>query len=231
MSHPPFLVRKYFLFLLGFTLTFAASAQLSWENQTVDIGFKPGQKEVRGVYRTAFRFTNTGKTPVSITNIEPSCGCVLTQLEKMDYAPGESGEMKITFEVELDTETGIHNKTIKVTTTDKPKSPTTLNLRVNIPELLVVKPKFIGWSRKEKPVAKEILVKPGKGMGKLTLKKPYPISEDFAVEVLPDESGKRFRVKITPQSGGKSCYAQIRLQATLSEMEEPVDLKINAAVE
>ncbi|MBC8096890.1 MAG: DUF1573 domain-containing protein [Akkermansiaceae bacterium] len=232
MSNPNIFSRPCLFIFLGLFLTTTAPAQLRWEKRSIDIGSKPGQKEaIRNVLRTAFRFTNAGKTPITITAIEPNCGCVMTALEKMDYAPGESGEISVTFDLEMDPDTGYINRAIKVTTSDKPRSPTSLKLRIYIPETLVVTPRFVIWNPGEKAVTKEILVKPGKGMGKIALKEPYPNSDDFSVEIQPAASGKMARVKITPKNSGKPCYAQIHLRAELTGLAEPVPVKLNVEVQ
>ncbi len=45
-----------------------------------------------------FTFTNTGDAVLSITGITKSCGaCTAFQLDKVDYAPGESGTLKVKF--------------------------------------------------------------------------------------------------------------------------------------
>jgi hypothetical protein len=42
-------------------------------------------------------FTNTGRASLKITKIKTTCGCTVTQLEKREYAPGESGTIKVTY--------------------------------------------------------------------------------------------------------------------------------------
>lgn len=44
-----------------------------------------------------FRFTNTGTQTLTITNATGSCGCTVPALDKRDYAPGESGVIKVSF--------------------------------------------------------------------------------------------------------------------------------------
>ncbi len=47
---------------------------------------------------TVFKFTNTGKSKLVFTSPpKGSCGCTVPSLAKMEYEPGESGEMKIIF--------------------------------------------------------------------------------------------------------------------------------------
>jgi hypothetical protein len=35
-----------------------------------------------------YRFSNTGTYPVTIIEVQPSCGCTTVQLAKKEYAPG-----------------------------------------------------------------------------------------------------------------------------------------------
>lgn len=46
----------------------------------------------------SFKFTNKGKSTLIIEKVQPSCGCTgATTGGKNEYAKGESGEIKITF--------------------------------------------------------------------------------------------------------------------------------------
>lgn len=44
-----------------------------------------------------FSFTNTGKTPLVITNAKGSCGCTVPEWPKEPIAPGAKGEMLVKF--------------------------------------------------------------------------------------------------------------------------------------
>ena len=44
-----------------------------------------------------FKFTNTGTGPLEITNAEVSCGCTYPSYPFLPVAPGESGEVTVTF--------------------------------------------------------------------------------------------------------------------------------------
>lgn len=231
MFYPNNSLLKWFALLLALALNSSAHAQLHWEKKTLEIGARPGQKEaIRDVLRTSYRFTNTGKKPVTITSIQPDCGCVTTELEKFDYAPGESGEIKITFDLEMDDSNGLLKRSIAVTTSDAPGSPTTLKLRINVPEILTVSTKHLVWARGEKPLAKETIVKAARGFSPMKLSEAFTNSDDFSVEILPEVAGKRYRVKVTPRSTAAGCYAQIHLQAEIPHLE-PAIVKINSLVQ
>lgn len=65
----------------------------------------------------SFIFTNEGEAPLVIQNVQPACGCTgATVGEKTEYAKGESGEIKITFNTQG--RDGHQEKSITVFTND-----------------------------------------------------------------------------------------------------------------
>jgi hypothetical protein len=69
-----------------------------------------------------FKVTNTGKAPLNITRLNPSCGCTSTVLGKWTLTPDESTEIEVTFNPAGFR--GISRKSIQVVS-DDPASPTT----------------------------------------------------------------------------------------------------------
>lgn len=83
-------------------------AVFTWENTTHDFG-----KIKQGVPVThEFKFTNTGKTPLVITNVQASCGCTTPDWSKQPVMPGGQGFIKATYNA---ASTGGFNKTVTVT--------------------------------------------------------------------------------------------------------------------
>jgi len=68
-----------------------------------------------------FQFTNTGKDSLNIRKTKTTCGCTISELSKMDYAAGESGEINVKFN-----STGRRGTQIKRITlfTNDPTAPT-----------------------------------------------------------------------------------------------------------
>jgi hypothetical protein len=83
-------------------------AVFAWDNTTHDFG-----KVKQGVPVThEFKFTNSGKVPLVITNVQPSCGCTTPEWTRDLVMPGGQGLIKATFNA---ASTGGFNKTVTVT--------------------------------------------------------------------------------------------------------------------
>jgi hypothetical protein len=68
-------------------------AVVKWEETTHDFGKIP-----QGVPVTyEFKFTNKGKTPFIMTNVQTSCGCTTPSWTRDPVAPGGEGHVKVTY--------------------------------------------------------------------------------------------------------------------------------------
>lgn len=117
----------------------ACFGSLIWENQSVDLRAKPSDRQMSAV----FRFKNTGNFPVTVTTLQPSCGCTTAELTKRTYLPTEAGEIKAVYT--LNGVTGEQRKFITVTTDDATAKTVQLNLHINVPELLTCTPRMLLW--------------------------------------------------------------------------------------
>lgn len=85
----------------------ADMAIFEWEASAHDFG-----KIKQGVPVThEFKFTNTGKTPLVITNVQASCGCTTPAWSKEPIPPGGQGFIKATYNA---ASMGGFNKTVTV---------------------------------------------------------------------------------------------------------------------
>ena len=86
----------------------SSMAKFKWEETTHNFGKIAQGKPVS----TEFVFTNTGSTPLVISNVRGSCGCTVTQYTKEPIAPGKTGNVKATFNAAA---MGAFNKSVRVT--------------------------------------------------------------------------------------------------------------------
>ena len=74
-----------------------------------------------------FKFTNEGKTPLTI-NVKSSCGCTVPSYTKEPVAPGSEGTIKVVYNTN---NVGAFNKSITVTSNAK-NSPVVLQIKGNV---------------------------------------------------------------------------------------------------
>jgi Protein of unknown function (DUF1573) len=86
----------------------SAFATFTWDSSSHDFGkIKQGTPVTH-----EFKFTNTGKTPLIITNVQASCGCTTPSWTKEEVMPGGTGFIKATYNAAA---VGAFNKTVTVT--------------------------------------------------------------------------------------------------------------------
>jgi hypothetical protein len=79
----------------------------------------------------AFKFKNTGKSLLIISNVSTSCGCTVSSFPKQPIKPGESASIDVSFDSEG--RHGLQNKTITVFTNTQPPT-TTLRIQAQVVE-------------------------------------------------------------------------------------------------
>jgi len=81
----------------------------------------------------AFRFTNTGKAPLLISNVMTSCGCTVSDYPKRPIKPGEKAAIDISFD--STGKHGLQTKTITViANTDSQATTLRIQSQVSEPE-------------------------------------------------------------------------------------------------
>jgi hypothetical protein len=89
------------------------AADFKFEKEVHDFGtVKEG---VQAEY--VFKFTNTGKEPLVITNVQASCGCTTPKWTKEPVKPGESGQVTAIYNSKG--RPGTFNKAITITSNAK----------------------------------------------------------------------------------------------------------------
>jgi hypothetical protein len=85
-----------------------------------------------------FKFKNTGNALLRITRVYAPCGCTVAELAKKDYAPGESGILKVTYRA--GSGSGSTSKRVEVSSNDKAKPKVILTLKAKIVEKIAYEP-------------------------------------------------------------------------------------------
>lgn len=102
--------------------------EISFETEVHDFGVM--KQGADGSY--AFKFKNTGKEPLIISNAQGSCGCTVPTYPKdQPIAPGASGVIKVTYDTQR---IGAFTKTVSISSNAKTAQKTlTIKGRVDAP--------------------------------------------------------------------------------------------------
>lgn len=88
--------------------------EFKWESTTIDYGtVTKGDENSATRY---FKFTNTGKSPLIISDCRGSCGCTVPQCPKEPILPGKGGEIKVHYDINR---VGPFTKTVTVNSNAK----------------------------------------------------------------------------------------------------------------
>ncbi len=172
-----------------------------------------------------FPFTNTGDTPVTITEARSGCDCTVIGMDQKTYSPGEAGELRAVFDPRG--RSGIQEKTIQVSTSDG-AVPMTLTLRVKIFEIVAVTPRLFWWEQGSEPSPKEavITIAPGVVRPHLAVHCEHP---EISARLTDGDGAKRTLV-VFPRSTAKTIRATVYLTVVAAENEMPRVYAIYAQV-
>ena len=102
-----------------------AAGEIVFEKPTQEFGdIKQGQ-----VVNAVFKFKNTGKAPVVLSNVQVTCGCTVPTWTKDPIAPGKSAEINATFNSAG--KMGMQNKVITILSNAK-NSQTQVSIVCNV---------------------------------------------------------------------------------------------------
>lgn len=89
------IVLVLFVGLLGMSLKAQNSAaKIEFKEETVDYGeIEKGSDGVR-----VFEFTNTGNSPLIISDVRSSCGCTIPKKPEDPIMPGKTGEIQVKYD-------------------------------------------------------------------------------------------------------------------------------------
>lgn len=192
---------KFLMAILS--LSMSATAALKWEQQTLNVKVHPTQLTVPA----AFQFSNVGETPVAISSVQVSCGCLEPKVGKKRIAPGERGELTIIFN--LNNRTGPQEKSVLVKTDDGKKIR--LTIKVDIPTSYTVAPVMMTWAVDNPKPVKTV---------RLTNKNPFPIqlisaissTEKVSVELKVIRSDFEYEVIVSRPVAGNNVRSVVRIK-------------------
>ena len=190
----------------------ASWATLEWKTTALQLKTEVGQEQVVAV----FPFSNRGDKPVHIISVDPSCSCMAVEPVKEVYAPGETGEIRV--EITLAGYVGRLRRSVAVETDDATGRFAELILTVDIPEPLVINPRFLFWRVGDRPEEKSleiVVAEPKKTVfGEIECSSPL-----FHSRLLPQPAGG-YRLAVQPADLRQPAEAVIRLHVTITDRPE-----------
>lgn len=206
--NPSFPMKNLILILLPFLLSTALlDAGLVFESRQLELEADLGDQKAEAV----FKFRNEGEDPVLIKRVRSSCGCTVPELDKNEYAPGESGEIRALFT--FGSRTGKQQKRVTVETDENGGTVHTLMMVTHIPRWGSIQPQLLRWSLDEKPSLKEVRLRVDHPE-KISLTDHTDEMQNFSVEEAVSDSGLH-TFKIIPKVTDKRVTErfEITLQA------------------
>ncbi len=99
-------------FLAFYTICSLQAQEISFEKELHDFG--TFEQNGNGLYE--FKFTNTGDSPLIISNSKGSCGCTVPVWPKEPIIPGESNVIRVKYDTKR---IGAFNKSVTITSNAK----------------------------------------------------------------------------------------------------------------
>ncbi len=198
-----------------------STAVITFDSTMVDLGTvtkgEPAAKKVT--------FTNTGKEPLTLSNIKASCGCTTVEGWQQTVAPGQQGS----FELKLDTARfmGAVTKTVDVES-NAANGMVRLSLKALIWSPVTLHPPMVSFGTvlkgtKIEPRSVEITVTDAEPLkiGGATGNNPY-----FQTEMKPVEEGRKYQLTVSvPELGDRPQNSEIVLtlgHPKLKDLKLPV---------
>ncbi len=182
------------------------AADLDFPQRHLQATPAPGAKTVE----FAFPFTNQGTSPVTITDIQVGCNCVVAQLEQKTFAPEERGVIPVTYTI--GSAFGVQQKAIQVISTDQDHPVIVLVVEVKLPEGPTITPKFLHWVQHAPADSKSVEISiPADATWNIV--GVYDNKDHFTVALVPGEKeSRKMTLLVTPQQTGRPATGVIVLE-------------------
>lgn len=133
----------------GVGASFQVSPSLQVEKEKHDFGtIDDSQSQT-----TVFKFRNNGTGPLNISDVHGSCGCTVPKLAKTTYAPGEGGEITVTFNPHG--KKGPVTQTVTITSNDPKAATKQVSIAANVAPMVSVEPQVLQMSQVPKGQGKK----------------------------------------------------------------------------
>ncbi len=185
-------------------LALPARAELAFERVVAVETASPAEDS----FTSNFAFKNVGARPVTISEVQTTCGCLGASADKKTYQPGESGV--VTAQIKLGSFEGEVIKSIYVLSDDPKAGKRMLQMKVTIPRLMEISPEVTTWSLGEDPAPKRLTIKVLRDEP-ITVVSATSRRENFTVELREVQKGRLYEVIMTPKTTAQQSLGAIEI--------------------
>lgn len=100
----------------------STAAKIKFESEIIEYGVM--QQDANGIRE--LKFTNVGKEPLILSNVQSSCGCLVANWTKEPIAPGKTGVIKAHYDTKR---VGKFEKTLTVVSNDTERPTIVLKVK------------------------------------------------------------------------------------------------------
>jgi hypothetical protein len=194
-------MKKLFLSMLMMAVT--AGARIEWKQTEVTLPVHPTQISAEAV----FEFTNAGDQPVSFSNIEITCGCLVAKPLKSSYAPGEKGQLIIM--LNMRNRYGKQHKIVFAHTLDGQRSE--LMVSADIPRAFTLKSPLVNWRKGDDSPEKRVTLRNPNAIP-IKLLSVTSSSEFLPAELKTIREGFEYEVVVLRNPAAVNARAVIRVR-------------------
>lgn len=189
----------------------SAYANLSFEYTSLKENASPLKSE----FCFHFPFENKSKAPIEIKKISTSCSCVMYEMKKKVYLPGEKG---ILFgKMDISGKSGDLKQSVILETNSKKSSAIKLEINLSIPSIANIKPSLLFWAMGETPVSKSAFVRLNPNFAK-SISDLTVDGDGFGVSLIQDPNDKfKFKITAFPKTTNKPLRRFICFKAAASD--------------
>src|SRR5690606_26573501 len=106
--------------------------------------------------KTQFTFRNAGEGTLVIQSVDSTCGCTVPDLQKLEYAPGESGTLEVGFKPQG--KQGMNHQRVTIRTNDPENSTTVLTISAQVVRQVYAEPGLANMGQVHKRGTQDQLV-------------------------------------------------------------------------
>jgi hypothetical protein len=125
------------LVLISFNFSVQAQEFELLTPQLIDMGVVIQDSVVQSI----IQFRNSGDLPLKIKRVQTSCGCTAAELSKLEYQPGESGQIEIQFNTKGFS--GVVRKYVTIYLEEGTPSSSRIVLQANVKTNIVIEPRYL----------------------------------------------------------------------------------------